>query len=281
MSQRKYTSRERNKHRKQEKKQRKKEKWQSKWDSMTEEEKTQHKELKIKEKKEKDELKLKRKERLLQSKENGIHIGFDLGFYDIYKSESDLTGIIRQLSYAYNANRLNENPFHFHLFNVNPKYWESLFKKSGVYNWNGVTIHQISESNESNGCNENKKNDVESECKACINIDLVNKSMNNDNSQNDNDNNNNNNKNKEKSTTRKISQIVYLSPDSSNVLKEIDDSSLYVIGGIVDRSIEKNKSLDQAKKFDRMCFFVTCLCSVYIPRLICCNIVAYKYTKYS
>lgn len=34
-------------------------------------------------------------------------------------------------------------------------------------------------------------------------------------------------------------QIVYLSPDSENLLDEIDDTKVYVIGGIVDLNIKK------------------------------------------
>lgn len=34
-------------------------------------------------------------------------------------------------------------------------------------------------------------------------------------------------------------EIVYLSPDAEDVLHELDPSCVYVIGGIVDRSVRK------------------------------------------
>ncbi|MES1905229.1 MAG: tRNA methyltransferase 10 [Paramarteilia canceri] len=40
--------------------------------------------------------------------------------------------------------------------------------------------------------------------------------------------------------------IVYLSPDSDTLLDTIDDSKIYVIGGIIDHTVEKNISLDCA-----------------------------------
>jgi len=44
------------------------------------------------------------------------------------------------------------------------------------------------------------------------------------------------------------SEIVYLSPDSENLLDEIDDSKVYVIGGIIDHDVISNVSLDFATK---------------------------------
>lgn len=40
--------------------------------------------------------------------------------------------------------------------------------------------------------------------------------------------------------------IIYLSPDSPNILEEINEKSLYVIGGFVDKPISKYRSLDKA-----------------------------------
>jgi len=42
------------------------------------------------------------------------------------------------------------------------------------------------------------------------------------------------------------SALVYLTPDSPNVLQEIDPTKVYVIGGLVDRVVLKNKSLSRA-----------------------------------
>jgi tRNA (guanine9-N1)-methyltransferase len=41
-------------------------------------------------------------------------------------------------------------------------------------------------------------------------------------------------------------EIIYLSPDSSNVLTEINKDSIYVIGGFVDKPVSKYRSLDRA-----------------------------------
>ena len=40
--------------------------------------------------------------------------------------------------------------------------------------------------------------------------------------------------------------IVYLSPDSPEVLKEVDCNSIYVIGGFVDKPVSKYRSLNKA-----------------------------------
>jgi tRNA (guanine9-N1)-methyltransferase len=40
--------------------------------------------------------------------------------------------------------------------------------------------------------------------------------------------------------------IVYLSPDSPNILQEINEKSLYIIGGFVDKPVSKYRSLNKA-----------------------------------
>eukprot|EP01031_Cornospumella_fuschlensis_P039847 gene39847-48521_t len=42
-------------------------------------------------------------------------------------------------------------------------------------------------------------------------------------------------------------KLVYLSPDATEVLETIESDKVYVIGGIVDRSVKKNLTLDKAK----------------------------------
>ncbi|KAE9035037.1 hypothetical protein PR003_g8041 [Phytophthora rubi] len=41
-------------------------------------------------------------------------------------------------------------------------------------------------------------------------------------------------------------EIVYLSPDSDNVLETIDPACVYVVGGIVDRSVRKGQTISKA-----------------------------------
>lgn len=41
---------------------------------------------------------------------------------------------------------------------------------------------------------------------------------------------------------------VYLSPDASEELLEIDPNAAYIIGGLVDRTVMKNASLDRANE---------------------------------
>ncbi|XP_055948398.1 uncharacterized protein LOC129981548 [Argiope bruennichi] len=44
--------------------------------------------------------------------------------------------------------------------------------------------------------------------------------------------------------------IIYLSPDSENVLETLDSNKVYVIGGIVDDTVKKDLSLNHAKNFN-------------------------------
>jgi tRNA (guanine9-N1)-methyltransferase len=43
-------------------------------------------------------------------------------------------------------------------------------------------------------------------------------------------------------------EIVYLSPDASSVLTSLDDKTVYVVGGIVDRAVLKGQSLSKASR---------------------------------
>ncbi|NXX70417.1 TM10B methyltransferase, partial [Spizella passerina] len=45
-----------------------------------------------------------------------------------------------------------------------------------------------------------------------------------------------------------LEAIVYLTPDSENVLQDIDPSKVYVLGGLVDESIHKQLTLRRARE---------------------------------
>ncbi|XP_015705560.1 tRNA methyltransferase 10 homolog B isoform X1 [Coturnix japonica] len=45
-----------------------------------------------------------------------------------------------------------------------------------------------------------------------------------------------------------LDAIVYLTPDSENVLEDIDPKKVYVLGGLVDESIHKNLTLQRARE---------------------------------
>ena len=48
-------------------------------------------------------------------------------------------------------------------------------------------------------------------------------------------------------------ELVYFSPDATEILDTIDPTKVYVIGGLVDRSIAKNQSLDRASSLGVQC----------------------------
>ncbi|NXY47691.1 TM10B methyltransferase, partial [Ceuthmochares aereus] len=45
-----------------------------------------------------------------------------------------------------------------------------------------------------------------------------------------------------------LDAIVYLTPDSENVLEDIDPNKVYVLGGLVDESIHKKLTLQRAQE---------------------------------
>uniref|UniRef100_K7F612 tRNA (guanine(9)-N(1))-methyltransferase n=1 Tax=Pelodiscus sinensis TaxID=13735 RepID=K7F612_PELSI len=44
-----------------------------------------------------------------------------------------------------------------------------------------------------------------------------------------------------------VERIVYLTPDSENALRDVDPHKVYVLGGLVDETIQKERSLQQAQ----------------------------------
>lgn len=44
--------------------------------------------------------------------------------------------------------------------------------------------------------------------------------------------------------------MFYLSPDAEEALLEFDENTSFVIGGLIDRTVVKNASLDRAKTLD-------------------------------
>ncbi|KFQ34702.1 tRNA methyltransferase 10 B, partial [Mesitornis unicolor] len=45
-----------------------------------------------------------------------------------------------------------------------------------------------------------------------------------------------------------LDAIVYLTPDSENVLEDVDPSKVYVLGGLVDESVQKKLTLQRAQE---------------------------------
>ena len=50
--------------------------------------------------------------------------------------------------------------------------------------------------------------------------------------------------------TKSGKEIIYLSPDSENILTEINNNTIYIIGGFVDKPVNKNKSLYKAYEYN-------------------------------
>ena len=52
----------------------------------------------------------------------------------------------------------------------------------------------------------------------------------------------------------KENNLIYLTPDSTNDLKELDPNHIYILGGLVDKPCESNLTLKHAKKHGISCY---------------------------
>ena len=48
--------------------------------------------------------------------------------------------------------------------------------------------------------------------------------------------------------------LIYLSPDASEILEVVDKKKVYIIGGIVDKTVKKNLSLSHAMREEIECY---------------------------
>lgn len=145
---------------------------------------------------------------------NGLRVIIDLDFEHLMNNRLN-NSMIRQVSDIYSVNRRSENPFRLILLQCGEQMKEGLTKFQ-YKNWAGVEVYF--------------KEQIKS-FEDFIKEVLYKKELESDN----------------KLTLDQIKKkIYYLSPDSENIIKDLELDCSYIIGGLVDRNKFKNICLNKA-----------------------------------
>jgi tRNA (guanine9-N1)-methyltransferase len=185
------------------------------------------------------------KEEYLKNIEKGIKIIIDCKFEE-FMNEKDIKSLMKQITMCYSTNKKSNKPFNLILFDVGP-----LLNSQILFNqcekWLGIKIIK-----------EGEYKDL----KSFINKELLNKEKLNtftvDLYNNDNEKDKDKDKDKEfnidnmEKFLNKIAKIntIYLTGDSENEIKDLDNDKIYIIGGIIDRNKYKNITLNKSDELD-------------------------------
>lgn len=209
-------------------------------------------------KKNQDEEKKAKKERARQGLENGVKIIIDCS-YEKNMIKKEITSLCKQICLSCAAMRKSKNPLSINLANCN----QELKRKLVLMGSHGWALNIFDEDilsidfvqklcSQKNSKDEELMKEKATQKNYSLNI------------ENNNSINESNLKchqyssiflsNIEKeikcqdTINSEINHIIYLSPDSENYLQKIEKNHIYIIGGMVDKTIKKNLSLEKAQK---------------------------------
>ena len=168
-------------------------------------------------------LKQQKKDDFLSECDQNFKVIIDCSWEESH-TDSTLKSLTQQIMYCYGSNRRYEHPSRIFVTGVGPK-TASLLQKNNSNHWVGATIHtedflEVFSSSSSAPLSQSNPQQPQTQQQP----------------------------QPQQQQEYSFEKIVYLTSDSENVLEELDSSTTYVIGGIVDRNrlkgITNKKAID-------------------------------------
>jgi len=149
--------------------------------------------------------------------EKSFQVCVDCAFQD-HMTPKEINSLALQLRYCYSVNKRNPHPCRLAATSVTGSTLKHLQNVSGFEEWSKLAITVTSDSLEEFYGTQDQKDDHDDDDDGA------------------------------RGSTARLDNLVYLTSDSDTLLEDLDDSKVYVVGGIVDRNRLKRATLDRANR---------------------------------